>query len=94
VEPFYGETEEELVEDNTRANVDFPKKYWGSISSDAKDLVQRMLRADPGDRLSAKEALQHPWLASKIDNKMSKCGRESEGSFAGVPPEEGVCSIM
>ncbi|KAG7347478.1 Ser/Thr protein kinase [Nitzschia inconspicua] len=86
VEPFYGESEQELVEDNTNAKVTFPKKYWGSISSDAKDLVQRMLQADPKDRLSAKEALGHPWLANVKNNP---------AMFSSVNlPEEGVCSVM
>ncbi|RHZ25576.1 hypothetical protein DYB37_000422 [Aphanomyces astaci] len=36
---------------------------WVDVSTDAKDLIRRLLCRDPTKRLSAKEALQHPWFA-------------------------------
>ncbi|ETW07296.1 CAMK protein kinase [Aphanomyces invadans] len=36
---------------------------WGDVTADAKDLIRRLLCRDPTQRLSAKEALQHPWFA-------------------------------
>ncbi|CAG9460057.1 unnamed protein product [Pedinophyceae sp. YPF-701] len=41
----------------------FNKPYWADISDEGKDFVRRLLQKEPGDRLTAKEALQHPWLA-------------------------------
>ena len=35
---------------------------WSKISKDAKDLVKKMLVVDPTARLSASEALMHPWI--------------------------------
>lgn len=35
---------------------------WDGISRDARDLCSRLLHADPRRRLSAKEALSHPWF--------------------------------
>jgi len=37
-------------------------KIWDNISDEAKDLVKKMLELDQNDRLTAREALQHPWL--------------------------------
>ena len=37
-------------------------KIWDIISDDAKELVNKMLEHDQNDRVTAKEALQHPWL--------------------------------
>ncbi|KAJ1408244.1 Serine/threonine-protein kinase, active site [Sesbania bispinosa] len=42
---------------------------WPSISSSAKDLVKKMLRADPKERLSAAEVLNHPWM--RVDGDAS-----------------------
>ena len=37
-------------------------KIWDNISDEAKDLVMKMLAHDQNERLTAHEALQHPWL--------------------------------
>eukprot|EP00934_Nitzschia_sp_Nitz4_P008796 Nitzschia sp. Nitz4//scaffold29_size155292//106718//109484//NITZ4_002675-RA/size155292-augustus-gene-0.211-mRNA-1//1//CDS//3329546499//8786//frame0 len=63
-EPFYGENELELIEANKKSVLEFPDREWKSISSDAKDLILRLTTADPNDRISAKEALQHPWIVN------------------------------
>ncbi|CAB9508138.1 MAP kinase-activated protein kinase 2 (Fragment) [Seminavis robusta] len=63
-EPFYGETDEELVAANKAARVDFPDNDWRNVSSEAKDLVKRMMEPDPRRRLSAREVLSHPWIVT------------------------------
>lgn len=35
------------------------------VSADARELVQAMLLADPSKRISAKDALKHPWIVNK-----------------------------
>lgn len=37
-------------------------KVWAVVSHDAVDLVKRLLTVDPQARLSATEALRHPWF--------------------------------
>jgi calcium-dependent protein kinase len=37
---------------------------WDCISSEAKDFIQSLLKMDPASRLSAQQALEHPWIAS------------------------------
>jgi calcium/calmodulin-dependent protein kinase I len=41
---------------------DMARPVWSKISKEAKDLIKRMLVVDPGTRLSASEALLHPWI--------------------------------
>ncbi|KAJ1440236.1 hypothetical protein B484DRAFT_427490, partial [Ochromonadaceae sp. CCMP2298] len=43
---------------------EFHTKYWDKVSEDAKDLVRRLLVVDPSCRLTADEALAHPWVAA------------------------------
>lgn len=35
---------------------------WKSISSNAKDLVLKMLAPNPHNRLTIEEVLSHPWM--------------------------------
>ena len=50
---------------------------WNHISPEAKDLVQKMLVVDPTNRLSATEALQHPWVTRKALTEEHKKHLES-----------------
>lgn len=42
---------------------------WDEISAEAKDLIKLMLEKDPKKRISAKDALQHPWIQGKAPKK-------------------------
>ena len=44
---------------------DMNKYPWPIISSQAKDLIKRLLEFDCNKRITAEEALQHPWFESK-----------------------------
>ena len=35
--------------------------YWRHVSDSAKDLVTKLLRQRPEDRISIADALKHPW---------------------------------
>ncbi|KAA3672066.1 uncharacterized protein DEA37_0005031, partial [Paragonimus westermani] len=37
-------------------------KDWGCITTEAKNLVDRLLTRNPYTRITAEEALRHPWL--------------------------------
>ncbi|GMH80761.1 hypothetical protein TrST_g14365 [Triparma strigata] len=61
-EPFYGESEKELVECNKRAKVHFPEEDWGDIGEEPKRLIKRMLDSNPDTRITADEALRSKWF--------------------------------
>ncbi|CAN1743653.1 Calcium-dependent protein kinase 1 [Linum perenne] len=67
VPPFWGETEQAIFDAVLRGHLDFSSDPWPSISSSAKDLVKKMLAADPKERLSAAEVLNHPWMREDGD---------------------------
>ncbi|KAJ1726158.1 Calmodulin-dependent protein kinase cmk2 [Coemansia biformis] len=46
-------------------NVEFDERFWWGISDHAKDFIRRCLRANPQDRMTAEEALKHPWLTGE-----------------------------
>ena len=45
----------------------FHEERWSEVSVDAKDFINSLLTVDPQKRLSAKEALGHPWIATSDD---------------------------
>ncbi|XP_073301831.1 calcium-dependent protein kinase 1-like [Primulina huaijiensis] len=67
VPPFWGENENGIFDAVLRSHLDFVSDPWPSISSSAKDLVKKMLQADPKDRLTAVEVLNHPWMREDGD---------------------------
>jgi len=61
--PFYGDTVPEIFEQIMEANFDYPEEYWHTVSKEAKDFINRLLVVDSDKRLSAGDALRHPWLS-------------------------------
>lgn len=59
--PFYGETEKELFDATTRNDWEFDET-WDSVSQGAQDLITGLLTQDPSKRLTAADALKHPWM--------------------------------
>lgn len=35
---------------------------WENISAECKDLISQMMKKDHGERISAADALAHPWM--------------------------------
>ncbi|GAU19375.1 hypothetical protein TSUD_76190 [Trifolium subterraneum] len=66
---FKSENEKGIFDAILRGHIDFASAPWPSISSSAKDLVKKMLREDPKERLSAVEVLNHPWM--RVDGDAS-----------------------
>eukprot|EP00397_Hematodinium_sp_SG-2012_P003595 GEMP01003603.1.p1 GENE.GEMP01003603.1~~GEMP01003603.1.p1 ORF type:complete len:1116 (+),score=291.65 GEMP01003603.1:287-3634(+) len=70
--PFFtlGKDTAETAKNNIlRGTVDYPSKMWGHVSPLAKQLTHALLEHDPDRRISASEALQHPWFQSVIPEK-------------------------
>ena len=71
--PFWGDDDQEVFEQVSKYNYDFDDEIWENISSEAKDLIQRLL-SHHKKRISAQDALHHPWmeLNNMIKRKDSK----------------------
>lgn len=61
--PFRADSRQELINETTRARVEFHDKYWGKVSDQAKNFILALIKADPAARLTAEEALRHSWLS-------------------------------
>eukprot|EP00968_Pinguiococcus_pyrenoidosus_P017557 scaffold1748_cov258-Pinguiococcus_pyrenoidosus.AAC.9 len=60
--PFYDRSARDLVRKVLSAEYEFHPDYFGHVSDEAKDFVSKLLVIDPEERLTAEQALQHPWL--------------------------------
>ncbi|KAH9625918.1 hypothetical protein KSS87_023438 [Heliosperma pusillum] len=60
--PFWARTESGIFRTVLRADPNFDDSPWPSVSSEAKDFVKRMLNKDYRKRMTAAQALTHPWL--------------------------------
>ena len=63
--PFNGDSDEEIVTKIKNGKFCMDKYPWPIISSQAKDLIKKLLEFDANKRLTAEEALNHPWFESK-----------------------------
>ncbi|CAJ2667370.1 unnamed protein product [Trifolium pratense] len=60
--PFWARSESGIFRSVLRANPNFDDSPWPSISPEAKDFVKRLLNKDHRKRMTAAQALSHPWL--------------------------------
>ena len=60
--PFWDKTEDGIFKEVLRNKPDFNRKPWPTISNSAKDFVKKLLVKDPRARLTAAQALSHPWV--------------------------------
>jgi calcium-dependent protein kinase len=62
--PFDG-YEDEVLENIRIGNYKMKGNRWKSVSDQAKDFVKRLLVVDPKARMTAAEALNHPWISNQ-----------------------------
>ncbi|XP_022741962.1 calcium-dependent protein kinase 28-like [Durio zibethinus] len=60
--PFWDKTEDGIFKEVLKNKPDFRRKPWPTISNGAKDFVKKLLVKDPCARLTAAQALSHPWV--------------------------------
>jgi calcium/calmodulin-dependent protein kinase I len=61
-----------LFEKIKSGHYDADDPVWDKVSEDAKDLVARLLTVDAHRRLTAEEALRHPWLQRMMGSTGAK----------------------
>ncbi|XP_047139567.1 calcium/calmodulin-dependent protein kinase type IV isoform X1 [Hydra vulgaris] len=68
-EPFFDERgDQAMFQKILKCDYEFVTPWWDDVSINAKDLVKKLLVLDPKKRLTAKEALAHPWVQGKGAN--------------------------
>ncbi|XP_058088700.1 CDPK-related kinase 5-like isoform X2 [Magnolia sinica] len=68
--PFWARSESGIFRAVLKADPSFDEPPWPSLSSEAKDFVKRLLIKDPRKRMTAAQALGHPWIRNYNDVKV------------------------
>ncbi|XP_027345960.1 CDPK-related kinase 5-like isoform X2 [Abrus precatorius] len=68
--PFWARTESGIFRAVLKADPSFDEPPWPSLSDEAKDFVKRLLNKDPRKRMTAAQALGHPWIKNYKDVKV------------------------
>ncbi|XP_074306769.1 CDPK-related kinase 7-like [Silene latifolia] len=68
--PFWARTESGIFRAVLKADPSFDESPWPSLSLEAKDFVKRLLNKDYRKRLTAAQALSHPWFSGYPDVKI------------------------
>jgi len=61
--PFYGDDDEELFTKIREGDYEFVSPAWDDISKPAKNFITSCLQTSPEKRITAKDALKHPWIS-------------------------------
>ncbi|KAG9355556.1 hypothetical protein JZ751_000394 [Albula glossodonta] len=69
--------QDELFELIQKGEYEFLPPYWDDISEGAKGLIGGLLHAEPEGRLTAKQALHHPWVQSGAEEDSNKEGAKT-----------------
>uniref|UniRef100_A0AAV2J5D6 Protein kinase domain-containing protein n=1 Tax=Knipowitschia caucasica TaxID=637954 RepID=A0AAV2J5D6_KNICA len=64
--PFWDEDQHRLYQQIKAGAYDFPSPEWDTVTPEAKDLINKMLTINPTKRITAAEALKHPWISGAI----------------------------
>jgi len=60
--PFFHQVLHKLYRQIVERDMGFPESAWRNVSKGAQDFILRLLQVRPGDRLTAEQGLNHPWL--------------------------------
>uniref|UniRef100_A0A8C9RHW6 calcium/calmodulin-dependent protein kinase n=1 Tax=Scleropages formosus TaxID=113540 RepID=A0A8C9RHW6_SCLFO len=63
--PFWDEDQHRLYQQIKAGAYDFPSPEWDTVTPEAKDLINKMLTINPSKRITATEALKHPWICQR-----------------------------
>lgn len=60
--PFDGDDHNEIIRSTIAAEIKVSQVVWGKLSEEAKSLMQSLLNKSPKERITARDALRHPFI--------------------------------
>ena len=93
--PFQGENRYDVFQKIQSASYHFNHKEFTKVSDEGKDLIRKLLVVDPKKRVSAQDALKHPWF-DKFEHHVKKGSEEDKldpSLFENVKDYKGVSTL-
>ena len=88
---LFNEDTEWLRDRICTADFSFRSPFWDDVSELAKDFVGSLLRVAPGDRMSAAEALEHPWITQNGGDSRERETPKKPGAVPTLVDDGYVC---
>ncbi|XP_019620064.1 PREDICTED: calcium/calmodulin-dependent protein kinase type II delta chain-like isoform X9 [Branchiostoma belcheri] len=63
--PFWDEDQHKLYSQIKAGAYDYPSPEWDTVTPEAKNLINSMLNLNPAKRITAEQALRHPWICQR-----------------------------
>ena len=98
IPPFPGETNEIIINNIRKGTYSLEGPLWASVSAGAKDLISKLLCPE-NQRLTAQQALVHPWVQSNGAYSTSSSGMhtgaiENLGAFHSINKLRDAVSVF
>lgn len=75
--PFYETSTKKIIKKVQAGEYTFYADAWENISSEAKNFVSSLIKVDPDERLTAKQAQEHAWLHQDLHVAKNKPKEET-----------------
>ncbi|KAL2728974.1 calcium/calmodulin-dependent protein kinase type II alpha chain isoform X22 [Vespula squamosa] len=63
--PFWDDDQHRLYAQIKAGSYDYPSPEWDTVTPEAKNLINQMLTVSPSKRITANDALKHPWICQR-----------------------------
>ena len=77
--PFDSHDQQELLKKIVRQDPDYDAEEWKNVSSEAMDLVKKLLTKDKEKRIEIDQVLEHEWITS--GNEKLRLARKNSNSY-------------
>lgn len=96
--PFNGHADSEAqIKQIKGGRYNFPPEHWKNVSSEAQGFTSALLQVDPARRLTAKQALEHRWIARNCESvapQVDIAVMEALASWSKAPKLQRACTSM
>ena len=84
--PFSADEEDEILKLVAQAQYVFHESEFAHVSASAKDMIAKLLVADPSQRLTMAQLLSHPWLADAVATGRAEIAAAKAAKANGAKP--------
>jgi calcium-dependent protein kinase len=70
--PFDGDDDQDIMNNVVKCEYTFDSQEWMGVSTDAKNMIKKLLIKDPKKRINAEQALKEPWIVKNLKMRGSK----------------------
>lgn len=82
--PFNGRTDADIINAAKKGKYNYRQEIWKTRSEEVRNLIDAMLTYDPKKRITAKDALEHPWIVKKTHTEINKDDAKLKKVFANL----------